>query len=85
VQVVLALHLLQHAQHHLLPHYHHHVQVVLALHLLQHAQHHLPPRHQQPTSEQGQQQHGACLATNRAHHDDGTSQSGADRKQGAGH
>jgi hypothetical protein len=37
VQVVLALHLLQHAQLHLPPRCHHPVQVVLALHLLQHA------------------------------------------------
>jgi hypothetical protein len=54
---VLALHLLQHAQHHLPPRCHHPVQVVLALHLLQHAQHHLPPRRQQPTGGQGQQEH----------------------------
>ncbi len=72
VQVVLALHLLQHAQHHLPPRCHHPVQVVLALHLLQHAQHHLPPRRQQPADGQGQQQHGACLAASRAHHEDGT-------------
>jgi hypothetical protein len=39
---------------------------MLALHLLQHAQHHFPPRRQQPTGGQGQQQHGACLAANRA-------------------
>jgi len=82
---MLALHLLQHAQHHLLPCCHHLMQVVLALHLLQHAQHYLPPRRQQPASGQGQQQHGACLAASRAHHEDGTAQSATDRKQGAGH
>jgi hypothetical protein len=58
---------------------------VLALHLLQHAQHHLPPRHQQLIGGHGQQQHGACLAASRAHHEDGTAQSATDRKQGAGH